>query len=126
MSDESTHSAVAFPRTERLLRVLLYIGSLGGIVLIAAVVLGLMHLMAPVLAVVLFGVGGLLVMQLLLFWRWQRRVRQLHRLAESNPAVLREQVQQMQKLDPRWLATGAVAGLFLAAAVVAFAIVLLR
>lgn len=126
MSADSTSRPVVFRRTERLLRVVLYAGSLGGIVLIVAVVLGLLRLLAFGFAVALFAVGGALLMLLPLFWRWHRRVQQLHRVAESNPAALREQVQQMQKVDPQWLATGAVAGLVLAAAIVAFAFVLLR
>jgi len=126
MSADSTGRAVEFPRTERLLRLFLYAGSVGGIVLAVAVVLGLLRVLAPGIAVALFATGGGLMMLLLLFWRGQHRIRLLRRVAETNPGTLRERVRQMQKVDFRWLATGAVAGLVLAAATVAFAVALLH
>jgi hypothetical protein len=126
MSGDSIGRALEFPRTERLLRLFLYGGSIGGIVLIVAVVLGLLRVQAPGVAVALFATGGGLMMLLLLFWRGQHRIRLLRRVAETNPGALHERVQQMQKVDFRWLATGAVAGLVLAAATVAFTVVLLH
>lgn len=116
-----------FPRTERALRVFLYVGILGGILLVSAFVLGLTRLIAASLAVVMFGVGGyLLLFFLLLYWRGRSRIRQLRCAIVANQTAVPEMIEQMRKVDPRWLAVGALVGLALAAGTIAFAVVLLR
>ncbi len=116
-----------FPRTERALRVFLYMGILGGIFLVSAFVLGLTRLIAASLAVVMFGVGGyLLLFFLLLYWRGRSRIRQLRGAMEANQTAVPDMIEQMRKVDPRWLAVGGLVGLALAAGTIAFAVVLLR
>jgi hypothetical protein len=116
-----------FPRTGRALRVFLYLGILGGILLVSAFVLGLTRLIAASLAVVMFGVGGYLLLSfLLLYWRGRSRIRQLRCAMEANQTAVPEMIEQMRKVDLRWLAVGALVGLVLAAGTIAFAVVLLR
>lgn len=120
-------SVVVFRRTEQLLRIFLSIGSLGAIVLVSAFVLGLSHVIPSVLAVVIFGVGGCLLMFLPLYWRGRSRIRDLSRAAKAEQtAAIPGMVEQMRKLDPGWLALGGLVGLALAGATIAFALVLLR
>ncbi len=120
-------SVVVFRRTERVLLIFLYVGIVGGIVLVSALVLGLSHAIASVLAVVIFGVGGWGLFFLPLYWRGRSRIRDLRRAAKANQtAAIPEMVEQMRKLDPGWLAVGGLLGLALAAATIAFALVLLH
>jgi len=127
MNDVTGAPEVVFPRTERALRVFVYMGILGGILFVSAFVLGLTRLIAASLAVVMFGVGGyLLLFFLLLYWRGRSRIRQLRCVMEANQTAVPEMIEQMRKVDPRWLAVGALVGLALAAGTIAFAVVLLR
>ncbi len=126
-NDVTGAPGAVFPRTERALRVFHYMGILGGIFLVSAFVLGLTRLIAASLAVVMFGVGGyLLLFFLLLYWRGRSRIRQLRCAMEANQTAVPDMIEQMRKVDPRWLAVGALVGLALAAATIAFAVVLLR
>src|SRR5260370_13296250 len=119
-------SVVVFRRTERVLRIFLYVGIVGGIVLVSALVLGLSHAIASVLAVVIFGVGGWGLFFLPLYWRGRSRIRDLRRAAKANQtAAIPEMVEQMRKLDPGWLAVGGLLGLALAAATIAVCLVFL-
>src|ERR1035437_6513915 len=94
-----------FPRTKRALQVFLYMGIVGGILLASAFVLGLTRLIAASLAVVMFGVGGyLLLFFLLLYWRGRSRIRQLRCAMDSNQTAVPEMIEQTRKVDPRWLA----------------------
>ncbi len=116
-----------FRRTERALRVFVCMGILGGILFVSAFVLGLTRLIAASLAVVMFGVGGyLLLFFLLLYWRGRSRIRQLRCAMKANQAAVPEMVEQMRKVDPRWLGVGALVGLALAGGTIAFAVVLLH
>jgi hypothetical protein len=128
MTNEITGApAPVFPRTERALRVFLHMGILGGFLFVSAFVLGLTRQIAASLAVVMFGVGGyLLLFFLLLYWRGRSRIRQLRSAMGANQTAVPEMVEQMRKVDPRWLGVGALVALALAAGTIAFAVVLLR
>src|SRR5260370_23875798 len=120
-------SVVVFRPSERVLLIFLYVGIVGGLVLVSALVVGLVHGIALVLAVVIFGVGGWGLFFLPLYWRGRSRIRDLRRAAKANQtAAIPEMVEQMRKLDPGWLAVGGLLGLALAAATIAFALVLLH
>jgi len=126
-STDSNRRAVEFGRAERVLRIFLCLGILGGIVLALALVLGLSHVIASVLAVVMFGVGGYLLFFLPLYWRGRSRIRRVHRAAKVNQlAAIPEIVEQMRKVDPRWLAVGGLLGLALAVATIVFALVVVH
>jgi hypothetical protein len=97
---------------DRLLRTYLVAGCLGAVVIFIAVVLGVRGSIPSWFAVPLFGVGGLLLGQFLLYWRGRLRVAR-YRRGMQQPRVRSA------------LLIGLVYGLFLAAATVVFTLVLL-
>ena len=124
MTNDVTGQKRVFPRTEGPRESSSLWESSGGILLVSAFVLGLTRLIADSLAVVMFGVGGyLLLCFLLLYWRGRSRIRQLRCAMEANQTAVPEMIEQMRKVDPRWLAVGALVGLALAAGTIAFAVV---
>jgi uncharacterized membrane protein len=127
MDNLTGSSALVFRRTERVTRIFLYAGGFGAIVLVSAFVLGVSHVIAPIFAVVMFGLGGCLLMFLALYWRGRSRIRNLRRAMKANQTdAIPGMVEQMRKSDPRWLALGGLVGLAVAAATIAFALLLLR
>jgi hypothetical protein len=72
-------------------------GILGGFLFVSAFVLGLTRQIAAGLAVVMFGVGGYLLLSfLLLYWRGRSRIRQLRAAMEANQTAIPEMVEQMR------------------------------
>jgi len=98
---------------DRLLRAYLVMGCLGAVVTVVAVALGLRGSMSAAFAVPLFGIGGLLLGQFLMYWRGRLR---LDRFRRRMPQPRVRSV----------LLMGLVYGLCLAGATVAFTLVLLH
>ena len=122
----SASNSRQFPLTQLVLRVFFLLGTVGGIAVAAAVVLGLRGSIPPGVAIAVFAVGGLLTFLLAQYWRGRRRLNQVRRAWAADPKTGARLVSDFRRVDPRWLAVGAALGLCLAASTLGFAAILLN